>query len=607
MRYPMQNHRFRHTGKLHIFGNVRQQLMLVFLLFTLIPILGIGSYSMLNLRQQMMEQHRSQVSAEATRIKSTLFDITTSMYTSCEPLLDAYEYKMLFGTDGFNKENKQQYDTLASALQSMHVSTAAISSIHIYTNNPNIPDSYYISYTPDDYAGCDWYENMDPATTFWSDWSYTSSLADSHRQDTNELTLSRRYAVSSGPYSAYLVIRLSNNYLKNRLIYTDHFILAAIDDNPVFFSSDSRWLEAEFPFGNDFDGDYYEYSGKVLLDNEENLANISTFAPYMTNVKFYILVADDGAYSSVRHITYTNLLMITVAWLFPTLVIIAFSNYFSSRVITLRKAMHQARLGDYDIIDHFQGNDELGETFTDLKATVEMIQEKEKLYYQSQITEQQRINHQQQMEFKMLASQINPHFLYNTLELIHMQALGNQDREVASSIKLLGKSMHYVLENTGTNATTLAKELEYIKTYLAIQKLRFGDHVNYAFDIDSSIDLDHCKILPLLLQPIVENAVIHGLEGTKINGLVTLSIHPTIENELEFKVFDNGQGMTPEELQTLIDRVTCDKLDTTSSIGLHNINQRVQLLYGKQYQLQITSELHQGTCVSLVLPQDYIY
>ena len=88
------------------------------------------------------------------------------------------------------------------------------------------------------------------------------------------------------------------------------------------------------------------------------------------------------------------------------------------------------------------------------------------------------ITAQQAMEFKMLASQINPHFLYNALESIRMKAFTVGDREVATAIKLLGKSMRYVLENIGTSFTTLGKELEHVETYLAIQKLRFGEKFN---------------------------------------------------------------------------------------------------------------------------------
>ena len=132
-------------------------------------------------------------------------------------------------------------------------------------------------------------------------------------------------------------------------------------------------------------------------------------------------------------------------------------------------------LTNYNIIELIPRLSQLSDTFKDLKLTVDAIHDKEAQFYEARIREQQLVNRQQQMEFEMLASQINPHFLYNTLETIRMQALSCGNRNVATSIKLLGKSMRYVLDNTGTSFTTLTKELEYIKTYLSIQQLRFGE------------------------------------------------------------------------------------------------------------------------------------
>ena len=96
--------------------------------------------------------------------------------------------------------------------------------------------------------------------------------------------------------------------------------------------------------------------------------------------------------------------------------------------------MHRASREDYDIIENFRGDDELAETFHDLRETVQRVQETQKQYYEAEIAREHLINEQQQMEFKMLASQINPHFLYNTLETIRMQALAAGTRDVAASV-----------------------------------------------------------------------------------------------------------------------------------------------------------------------------
>lgn len=106
-----------------------------------------------------------------------------------------------------------------------------------------------------------------------------------------------------------------------------------------------------------------------------------------------------------------------------------------------------------------------------------------------------------------------------------MRSLKAGNTDVATAVKLLGKSMRYVLENTATSFSTLAKELDYIQTYLAIQKLRFHDRVNYSLRTPPDMNLSEYQILPLLLQPIVENAILHGLEEVEQNGKIIIHIH----------------------------------------------------------------------------------
>ena len=162
--------------------------------------------------------------------------------------------------------------------------------------------------------------------------------------------------------------------------------------------------------------------------------------------------------------------------------------------------------------------------------------------------------------------------------------------------------MRYVLDNTGTSFTTLTKELEYIKTYLSIQQLRFGDRVNYTLQVDEDLDTNSCKILPLLLQPVVENAILHGLDSKTEDGMITIQI-ASADATLLITIKDNGQGMTNEELDALRDRIRNHPSSDTHSIGLYNINQRISLFYGEGYYMEIDSAIGAGTTVRLKIPK----
>ena len=287
---------------------------------------------------------------------------------------------------------------------------------------------------------------------------------------------------------------------------------------------------------------------------------------------------------------------VVVALIVTAVFMIKFSHSFVSQVNTLRDEMHKASNEDYDIIKNFSGSFELQQAYDDLLIMVDTIEQQKVAMYEAMLNEKQLQNEQQEMEFKMLASQINPHFLYNTLETLRMKAFTAGDREVATGIKLLGKMLRYVLVNIGTAYTTLANELEHIETYIRIQKIRFDDRVNYDLEIDEGIDTQKYMLLSLLLQPIVENADVHGLEGVDGTGHICIHIYENThisQNEsngenstgkcLIIDVTDNGNGMTPDQLENVKNSMTQDSISKHSSIGMSNINQRIKLCYGESY------------------------
>ena len=299
------------------------------------------------------------------------------------------------------------------------------------------------------------------------------------------------------------------------------------------------------------------------------------------------------------------LLITLLALLISAVIIFLYATYFSDRINTLRLAMAKVSSNDYEIVDNIRGDDELTATFHDMKLMVEKLKSAEAKLYQSQIHEQMIENQQQQMELKLLANQINPHFLYNTLEAIRMKAFVEGNKGVANAIKLLSKSMRYVLGSTKTASTTLEKELDYINTYMAIMKLRFASCINYDLRVDESITPSSYRILPLLLQPVIENAISHGLRDMEENGRIILKISPSRDGtRLIACIFDNGTGMSGEVLRNVTARLKTPARNSEHGIGLYNTNNRIQLYYGREYGITIKSKENLGTCVTVTLPLD---
>ena len=589
--------------KSHIPGSkIKKQITFIFLLSSIIPICVVGLFAIINARKQMLSHYETQLETEAIRVKSTLFDITTSVRTNTQSIIENQSFRNLFNTS-YSDDTKAAYDLINSQLETYYSTSAAIKSINVYTDNPDIPSNGHIYCLPDGFTKEPWYLHMSANTyTTWTSAPYVDRFGNTQY----ELTLIEKFLTNDSPYSTYLVTRLDSNSLRNRILVNNNIIMASIDQERVFFSSESGWLWKYMPHYSEFKNQTYSYTGPVTINNKECMTSIKTFIPYQSipyqsDNHMYVLVSDKNAYDNIKQITILYSVILLFATLVPLGIILFFSNYFSMRIQTLKTAMHQASLGDYNIIDTFRGDDELSDTFNDLKTTVNYIHEKETIYYQAKLKEQKILNSQQQMEFKMLASQINPHFLYNTLETIRMQAVAHGNRDVSDSINLLGKTMHYVLENTGTESTTIEKEIKHVISYLEIQRLRFGDRVNYKINVPPYLNLEQFHILPLLLQPIVENSIVHGLEGVTQNGHVEISFILE-EPNLYVTIHDNGEGMDEETLQKLKDRIYQKNLSTASSIGLRNINMRLTLMYGEDYGLEVDSKNSAGTTITLTLP-----
>ena len=168
--------------------------------------------------------------------------------------------------------------------------------------------------------------------------------------------------------------------------------------------------------------------------------------------------------------------------------------------------------------------------------------------------------------------------------------------------------MRYVLENSGTTFTSLQNELNHVEIYMKIQKLRFEEKFDYAFLIADKIDVSKCIALPLLLQPIVENAILHGLEERERGGMITIRVAWAADNtELCISVSDNGCGIRLETLEQLREDIVTRNPEKKESIGLYNINQRIKLCYGTAYGMTIDSESGNGTTVTIHLPKKVVH
>ncbi|MHB8062940.1 MAG: sensor histidine kinase, partial [Ruminiclostridium sp.] len=295
--------------------------------------------------------------------------------------------------------------------------------------------------------------------------------------------------------------------------------------------------------------------------------------------------------SEAKKIRSDILLLSMACFILAVLLSYVFALSISRPLKRLVKAMKEVKKGNLSISISDDSNDEIGEVTGNFNS---MLNEIKNLMDSVKNEEKQK----RKAEIKTLQAQINPHFLSNTLNTVKWlagtQKADNIEEIVTSLIQLLHVSM-----GKGGDFITMREEIEYIKNYVNIQEYRYYDKFKVIFDIEEEI-LDF-KILKFLLQPVVENSIIHGIGPMAGQGIIAIKGFQ-YDDVLKITVTDNGTGIPNEKLSVLLVSNQEDKKYNFSGIGINNVRERIQMNFGELYGLQIESVLNLYTTVEVTLP-----
>lgn len=580
---------------------VGRQLMTLYICTILVPLLLLGGIIYFISYRQIVRNYVNLSESKARQVQSVLMTTTLYLQDIYNSVSTDTSLRDILSADYENAEAFQAALSGYSGFNDIMKENASLTDLKFYIEGDFSAEdigSPYICPVTDDIRQSEWYQKASSThVNFWR----TARRTGQYDIPYWELNYYCHIPIPQKSSFGVLVMTMSNDHLRNLIQEDEYDIYISVNDDPVFLSSDRNYVGNSFPAGEEFLSQK-QSSGRMDVLGETEIGAVTTLTPYATSDQIHILAASRTAVFYINRLGIVFLVTILFALFISALLIFLYTRYFSSRIQTLRLAMHKVSHNDYEIVNSIQGDDELTATFRDLKTMIRRLKEDEAKIYESQIQEQILRNQQQEIELKLLTSQINPHFLYNTLETIRMKAFSEGNRDVATAIKLLGKSMRYVLNNTKDTSATLDKEIDYIRTYLAIQKMRFGERLNYKIRIDEKLRLCDYQILPLLIQPIVENAISHGLKDLENGGNLILRIKKSGDDLLVADVFDTGAGITPEKLEDVLLHLNVPQPESDHGVGLYNINNRVHLFYGNQYGLTIRSRPGLGTLVTLTIP-----
>ena len=362
-------------------------------------------------------------------------------------------------------------------------------------------------------------------------------------------------------------ISMESNYKSNLLIVSDNMI---IYDNM-----------------DDLDFDIKEFlKNRVHSYYIENINNKKYLIYYGTSMytdwTYVNILPYDNIFQSITKMRTTMIIVLILVLIVTTFFSTRFANSITKPIITLSNKMGKVRDGNFDISpsdnNNVYYNDEIGQLDYDFNVMVNRINALINENYVKQLLIKET-------ELKALQSQINPHFLYNTLASINGLAKMNGQSKISTMVKSLSNLLRCAIKNKEI-VITIKEEIDLLNDYITIQKIRYGERLNFSFTIADEQILD-CSILKLSLQPIVENSIAYGLEN--LTGECKISVRVNrFDDLIRIDVTDNGPGMSEEVLNKLRNMKHESK---EFGIGLKNIDKRIKLIFGEGYGLTFDSQL----------------
>ncbi len=475
--------------------------------------------------------------------------------------------------------------------------------IEVYSFNKNqlITSEYEIVRTPPDMSVYDWYTNAlkYKGASFFQD---TYEFTHYHKvEPTKERLVSVSRLIGKNYFADPLgVVNISmkesvlSDILK-RIITSPNQRVFIVNQN--FDTISSSNTESNTPFAPDirvFESNTGYYIGKT--DKGRQLVVYGTLSH--TQWTIISVIPMDEVLSDIKilelYAVICSLATIIIGYILTRTVTKSF--YHPIRI--LKQAMNKASKGHFDISINENRNDEFQELNSNFNAMVSTINTLINELYKQKIIEKD-------MQLKALLANINPHFLYNIFEsMIWMLELNRYD-ELNDMIIALSNYYRLTLSG-GREIVTVGESLEQVRNYIVIQKIRYMDSVKVDINVEERIY--DCKILKMLLQPLVENAFVHGMSNGK-NAAIRIFGRMEEDSHIVLCVEDNGTGIPQDKLDdirnTLVTPISdADVTGNTDYYALRNINHRIKLYYGDQYGIQIESEYGAGTRVTIKVPSE---
>lgn len=503
----------------------------------------------------------------------------------------------------YSIDSSDSFQRTLEFLSNILTSRSDIDSILIFDNDKlSVFKSSHLELDTDyDYKNQIWYKNILDSGT-------TPRIFGPHKQeylankDTQVFSVNRtiqRYDGLKKTGVIHITVNLSElkKFCESDVLYKNGFVFIVNDIGEIIYQpelNNSAYAKETVPSQNDIDRLMSKLTNDKIniFTNTINNEKYQIVSKHLNNADWYIVAATP--YKSItedaEHIKNIIVSMGILSLILALIITYILSTAITRPILCLRKCMVEATGGNLTIRSPIKSNDEIGILSSSFNSMLSQI---EKLMKQVISDQEQK----RKLELKTLQAQINPHFLYNTLDSIIWMA-ESKNENIVPMTEALSKLFRISLSK-GKDIISLTSEIEHVKNYLFIQSMRYVDKFDYSISIEPK--LSNCKTIKLILQPIVENSIYHGIKNKRGKGYIDIRCLIS-DNELLIIIADDGIGMDNETCRRILSSSYTTNNHLSSGIGVHNVNERIKLYFGSKYGLRYESTVSVGTTVHIKLP-----
>ncbi|PFP24836.1 sensor histidine kinase [Bacillus sp. AFS073361] len=573
-------------SRLQKWNTLRNQILVVFLVVMVIVLLIVGLLTFNKVSTLLKNNAEKQIQQTAVEANGRLESLYKQINMASKLVMtnDTIQRTLTkaYGGNPISFAERQQLKGIVNTIQA---NTEGIFSFELYTNMMNslvpIDDTNLVTRIDGK-----WIQQADSAhgRLVW--------IGDDPRNSDNILAL-RRVNLMGHDYAngGYLLISIYRNYLQ----FVDQDETNIENQYSILLDQNSKVILSN-----------YQKSLKPILNNEAPTLSLNNQEYMMTKQTSYqtgwtmVILTPVKALTKGISVLRSGIVISGIIGFVIFLISSLFLSTFITRpIIKLTKTMQQASAGSLTMnpsVTTVNEINELNSTYNQLvKETNHLI----KMVYQKEIT-------RSRSELKALQAQINPHFLFNTLDALKWTLEDKDEEELAEFVVAMSNLFRYTItkQNDG-DWVSIKDEIQHIEDYMEIMKMRFGDHLKW--NLHMPVETGHVKIPKLLIQPLVENAVLHGAGNTMKPCTISVTIQPTADQDyLQILVVDDGPGINQEKLDSIKQAIQSGGIISKNGNGMaiSNVHKRLELYYPDRLKsgLAIISEVNIGTTVSFVIP-----